>query len=123
MIYIVLFFCGILVGCDNSVVSDCKDYNIYLRIEQADGVSTSTPLLLNNGVKVGKVVRIEIMPNGDILFTVRMDCKEKLPVNTNVSLNWSNQLKIDKAFMIDYPKNNKQYYNENDTLRVNNMTE
>lgn len=92
-------------------------------MEQADGVSTSTPLLLNNGGKVGKVVRIEIMPNGDILFTVKMDCKVKLPVNTNISLNWSNQLKIDKAFMIDYPKNNKQYYNENDTLRVNNMTE
>ncbi len=122
MIYIVLFFCGILVGCDNSIVSDCKDYNIYLRMEQADGVSTNTPLLLNIEVKIGKVVGIEQMANGDILFKAKIDCREKLPINSSVFLDWNSSLQMEKVFHFDVKQHNQPYFMADDTILVTNLT-
>ncbi len=49
-----------------------REYTLNVRFPSAEGVSTNTPVF-RDGVKIGRVSNIELLPEGGVLLTLAMD--------------------------------------------------
>ncbi len=54
-----------------------REYSLNVRFPSAEGVSTNTPVL-RDGVKIGRVSNIELLPEGGVLLTLSMDQNQQL---------------------------------------------
>lgn len=63
-----------LFGAFPAVLS--REYTLDVRFPSAEGVSTNTPVL-RDGVKIGRVSNIKLLPEGGVLLTLSMDDKQR----------------------------------------------
>ena len=54
-----------------------REYTLNVEFPSAEGVSTNTPVL-RDGVKIGRVANIELLPKGGVLLTLSMDEGQQL---------------------------------------------
>ena len=64
-----------LFGAFPSVLT--REYTLNVEFPSAEGVSTNTPVL-RDGVKIGRVADIELLPKGGVLLTLSMDEGQQL---------------------------------------------
>ena len=53
-----------------------REYSLNVRFPSAEGVSTNTPVL-RDGVRIGRVAKIELLPEGGVLLTLSMDDRQR----------------------------------------------
>lgn len=64
-----------LFGAFPTVLKD--EYVLNVRFPSAEGVGTNTPVL-RDGVRIGRVADIQLLPEGGVLLTLQMDDNQKL---------------------------------------------
>ena len=98
----------------NDVFSTEREY--YATYQRVEGLNVSNPVLVN-GFQIGRVSKLTLQPNGDILAEFKIKPEYEIPKNTIARLE-STDLLGSKAIVFDLG-NSKQYANDGDMLNAN----
>ncbi|HEY0177605.1 MAG TPA: MlaD family protein [Pedobacter sp.] len=98
----------------NSIFS--SETVLYARYTRVDGLGVSKPVLIN-GFQIGRVDKLVLQPNGEILATLKIKGKYDIPKNTVARLE-STDLLGSKAIVMSLGSS-KDYAQDGDTLNSN----
>ena len=93
-----------------------QEDEFYAKYEKVDGLTVSKPVLVN-GYQIGRVSKLTLLPNGQILAQFQIDPKYKVPKGTVARLE-STDLLGSKAVVFDLASS-MQYAQNGDTLNAN----
>ena len=104
-----------------------SDYKYYVLYDNIDNLQASNPVLIN-GLPVGRVVKVELLPENNNKILVTLNISKKLKINkVNYAMLKSASLLGGKAVYLQIDSTlskerfkvfSSQYYNPKDTLRV-----
>ena len=111
---IVILIVGYSFLKGNDVFSSENEF--YAKYDRVDGLAVSKPVLVN-GYQIGRVSKLTLMPNGQILAQFKIDPEYAIPNNTIARLE-STDLLGGKAIIFELGASN-QYAADGDTLNAN----
>jgi len=111
---IALFFVGYNFLKGNDVFSSQNQF--YAKYNKVDGLAVSKPVLVH-GYQIGRVSKLTLLPNGQILVQFKVNPKYSVPVNTIARLE-STDLLGSKAIVFDLG-NSTKLATDGDTLAAN----
>ena len=114
VILVVTYFgIGFLKG--SQLFKDTGEYYVYY--DRVDGLNTSS-LVQVNGYKIGKVAKIELLPDKDCKLLVTLELQNDYPIpDSSVAAIVSTDIMGTKGIDIIRPKTVNGYYGNGDTLR------
>lgn len=98
----------------NSIFS--SETTLYARYSRVDGLGVSKPVLIN-GFQIGRVDKLVLQPNGEIVATLKIKGKYDIPKNTIARLEGTDLLGS-KAIVMSLGTG-KDYAQDGDTLNSN----
>lgn len=98
----------------NSIFS--SETTLYARYSRVDGLGVSKPVLIN-GFQIGRVDKLVLQPNGEIVATLKIKGKYDIPKNTIARLEGTDLLGS-KAIVMSLGTG-KEYAQDGDTLNSN----
>ncbi|HYK76238.1 MAG TPA: MlaD family protein [Daejeonella sp.] len=111
---IVILIVGYSFLKGNNVFSNEETY--YAKYDRVDGLAVSRPVLIN-GYQIGRVAKLTLLPNGQILAEFKVSPKISIPKNTIANLE-SSDLLGNKAIVFNLGEGD-QYAKDGDTLNAN----
>lgn len=111
---IVILIVGYSFLKGNNVFSNEETY--YAKYDRVDGLAVSRPVLIN-GYQIGRVAKLTLLPNGQIVAEFKVNPKISIPKNTIANLE-SSDLLGNKAIVFQLGES-EQYAKDGDTLNSN----
>ena len=108
---LIILLIGLLSSCGKSK----KD--IYLICKNSNGIESEKSKLQINGFQIGKVDRISLMKNGEILISTKVNTGIELPNDSKFTIT-NASLFGEKDIQITIGDSN-QVLNSGDTIRIN----
>lgn len=93
-----------------------REQKFYASYDNVEGLAVSNPVLVN-GFQIGRVSRLNLLPNGHILAEFKIKNEYEIPINTIASLE-STSLLGSKAIVFEIGSA-KEYASDGDTLKTN----
>ncbi|WP_432712802.1 MlaD family protein [Pedobacter sp.] len=111
---IALLFIGYNFLKGNAIFTD--ETVLYARYSRVDGLGVSKPVLIN-GFQIGRVDKLQLQPNGEIVATLKINGQYDIPTNSIARLESTDLLGSKAIIMV--LGNDRVFAKDGDTLNAN----